>query len=88
MPNTSAIDTNVLITILRLIAAVWAVIPSNTRLRFRLRMSWVDWGIAMSVFLIIHYLVFEPFFRSVGLFYSFGPWRWGTGINGTSFAWL
>ena len=77
MPNTSAIDTSVLITILGLIAAVWAVVPSNTRLRFRLSMSWVDWGIAVSVFLIIHYLVFEPFFRSVGLFYTFGSWRWG-----------
>ncbi|WP_150636721.1 hypothetical protein [Pseudomonas fluorescens] len=31
----------------------------------------------MSVFVIIHYLVFEPFFRSVGLYYSFGPWRGG-----------
>jgi hypothetical protein len=40
-------------------------------------MSWVDWVIAMSVFVIIHYLVFEPFFRSVGLYYSFGPWRGG-----------
>lgn len=77
MPNTSAIDTSVLITILGLIAAVWAVVPSNTRLRFRLSMSWVDWVIAISVFLIIHYLVFEPFFRSVGLYYSFGPWRGG-----------
>ncbi|WP_416739224.1 hypothetical protein ACM1ZW_20760 [Pseudomonas sp. NFX71] len=77
MPNITAIDTSVLITILGLIAAVWAVVPSNTRLRFRLSMSWFDWVIAIGVFLVIHYLVFEQFFRSVGLFYSFGPWRWG-----------
>ncbi|AZD54282.1 hypothetical protein C4K19_2495 [Pseudomonas chlororaphis subsp. aurantiaca] len=77
MPNNTAIDTSVLITILGLIAAVWAVVPSNTRLRFRLSMSWSDWIIAISVFLVIHYLIFENFFRSIGLYYSFGPWKWG-----------
>lgn len=77
MPNTPAIDTSVLITILGLIAAVWAVVPSNTRLRFRLGMSWFDWCVAIGVLLLIHYLVFEQAFRSVGLYYSFGPWKWG-----------
>lgn len=77
MPNTPAIDTSVLITILGLIAAVWAVVPSSTRLRFRLGMSWFDWCIAIGVLLLIHYLVFEQAFRSVGLYYSFGPWKWG-----------
>ncbi|MFL9674540.1 hypothetical protein [Pseudomonas sp. 2822-17] len=77
MPNTLAIDTSVLITILGLIAAVWAVVPSSTRLRFRLGMSWFDWCIAIGVLLLVHYLVFEQAFRSVGLYYSFGPWKWG-----------
>lgn len=77
MPNTPAIDTTVLITILGLIAAVWAIVPANTRLRFRLGMSWVDWCVAIGVFLVIHYLVFEQFFRSIGLYYTLGPWRWG-----------
>lgn len=77
MPNTSAIDTSVLITILGLMAAVWAVVPASNRLRFRLSMSWFDWGTAIGAFLVIHYLVFEQFLRSVGLYYSFGPWRWG-----------
>jgi hypothetical protein len=77
MPNNPAIDTTVLITILGLIAAVWAVVPTSTRLRFRLGMSWVDWCVAIGVFLVVHYLVFEAFFRSVGLYYSFGPWKWG-----------
>ena len=77
MPNNPAIDTTVLITILGLIAAVWAVVPASTRLRFRLGMSWVDWCVAIGVFLVVHYLVFEAFFRSVGLYYSFGPWKWG-----------
>lgn len=77
MPNNPAIDTTVLITILGLIAAVWAVVPASTRLRFRLGMSWVDWCVAIGIFLVVHYLVFEAFFRSVGLYYSFGPWKWG-----------
>lgn len=77
MPNNPTIDTTVLITILGLIAAVWAVVPANTRLRFRLGMSWIDWSVAVGVFLVIHYLVFEQFFRSVGAYYSLGPWRWG-----------
>jgi hypothetical protein len=77
MPNHTAIDTSVLITILGLIAAVWAIVPSNTRLRFRLCMSWFDWGIAIGVLLLIHYLVFELFFRSIGIYYTFGPWKWG-----------
>lgn len=81
MPNPPAIDTGVLITILGLIAAVWAVVPSNTRLRFRLGMSWFDWCIAIGVFLLIHYLVFEQLFRSFGLYYSFGPWKWGFDKN-------
>lgn len=77
MPNNPAIDTTVLITILGLIAAVWAVVPANTRLRFRLGMSWIDWCVAIGVFLVVHYLIFEQSFRSVGLYYSFGPWKWG-----------
>ncbi|MDR6915105.1 hypothetical protein J2X66_001970 [Pseudomonas sp. 3296] len=77
MPNNSAIDTSVLITILGLMAAVWAVVPASNRLRFRLSMSWFDWGVAIGAFLLIHYLVFEQFLRSIGLYYSFGPWKWG-----------
>lgn len=77
MPNDTSIDTSSLLTILGLIAAVWAIVPTATRLRFRLSVTWFDWLIVVGVFLAVHYLVFEPALRSVGLYYSFGPWKWG-----------
>lgn len=77
MTNDIAIDTSSLLTILGVIAAVWAIIPANNRLRFRLSVTWFDWLIVIAVFLIAHYLVFEIALRAVGLYYSFGPWKWG-----------
>ena len=72
-----ALDTSSLLTILGVVAAVWAIIPANSRLRFRLSVTWFDWLIVIMVFLIAHYLVFERALRVVGLYYSFGPWKWG-----------
>lgn len=77
MPNGTSIDTSSLLTILGLIAAVWAIVPAATRLRFRLSVTWFDWFIVVGVFLTVHYLVFESALRSVGLYHSFGPWKWG-----------
>ena len=77
MPNETSIDTGSLLTILGLIAAVWAIVPATTRLRFRLSVTWFDWFIVVGVFLVVHYLVFEPALRSVGMYHSFGPWKWG-----------
>lgn len=77
MPNGATIDTSGLLTIMGLIAAVWAVVPAATRLRFRLSVTWIDWTIVIGVFLTIHYLVFEPVFRALGLYRCVGPWKWG-----------
>ncbi|WP_296890704.1 hypothetical protein [Thiobacillus sp.] len=77
MTNDIAIDTSSLLTILGVIAAVWAIIPANNRLRFRLSVTWLDWLIVIVVFLIAHYLVFKRALDAVGLYYSFGPWKWG-----------
>lgn len=77
MTNDIAIDTSSLLTILGVVAAVWAIIPTNNRLRFRLSVTWIDWLIVIAVFLIAHYLVFEKTLRALGLYYSFGPWKWG-----------
>ncbi|MBZ0094751.1 MAG: hypothetical protein K8H75_05115 [Sulfuricella sp.] len=75
--NDIAIDTSSLLTILGLVAAVWAIIPANNRLRFRLSITWIDWLIVIAVFLIVHYLVFERALRAVGLYYTLAPWKWG-----------
>lgn len=77
MTATAPIDTTSLLTILGVIAAVWALISPTNRLRLRFCMTWWDWGIGSLVFLIIHYLVFAPTFQSLGLYYSLGPWKWG-----------
>lgn len=77
MPSEIPIDTSSLLTILGLIAAVWAIIPTAARLQFKLSVTWFDWLVVISVFLASHYLVFEQSLRSIGLYYSFGPWRWG-----------
>lgn len=77
MTNDSPIDTSSLLTILGVIAAAWTIIPANNRLRFRLSVTWFDWLIVITVFLAVHYLVFERAFRAVGLYYIFGPWKWG-----------
>lgn len=77
MPNETSIDTSSLLTILGLVAAVWAIVPAATRLRFRLSITWFDWLIVVGVFLVVHYLAFESAFRSVGLYHNFGAWKWG-----------
>ena len=78
-----AIDTSGLLTILALAAAVWAVVPGATKLRFRLSMTPWDWLVIVGLVGLVHYLVFETILRSVGLYYSLGPWRWGFDKNST-----
>ena len=71
------IDTTSLLTILGVIAAVWALITPNARLRLRFCLAWWDWVIVGFAFLLSNYLVFSPALKSLGLYFSFGPWKWG-----------
>jgi hypothetical protein len=73
---SAATDTAGLLTILALVAAVWALVPSTARLNFRLRLGRLDWTIIFGGILIVHYLVFEGVLRAAGLYYSFGPWKY------------
>ncbi|MFG6464017.1 hypothetical protein ACG04Q_20765 [Roseateles sp. DXS20W] len=66
-----------MLTMLGLIAAVWALLPNNARLGFRLRLTWVDWCVISGVLLTIHAFYFEPVLRDVGVFPVLGPWKWG-----------
>lgn len=81
MPNAAPIDTSGLLTILGLVAAVWALVPASARLQFRLSVTWIDWTVVAGVVLTTHYLVFEPVFRAAGVFYTLGNWRWGLDRN-------
>ena len=86
MTPSIQIDTTSLLTILGVIAAVWALISPTDRLRLRFSMTWWDWGIACVLFALIHYLTFAQALESVGLYYALGPWRWG--MDSTSAVYL
>lgn len=82
--NSAGIDTSALLTMLGLIAAVWAIVPSSARLGFRLSLSWFDWLVIWVVLLIIHGLFFEPVLTTLG-FPTFGPWLWGFDKSATQY---
>ena len=77
--NPAGIDTSALLTMLGLIAAVWAVVPSTARLSFRLSLNWFDWLVIWAALLIIHGFFFEPVLTTLG-FPTFGPWLWGLSL--------
>ena len=82
--NPAGIDTSALLTMLGLIAAVWAVVPSTARLSFRLSLNWFDWMVIWAALLIIHGFFFEPVLFALG-FPTFGPWLWGFDKSATQY---
>jgi hypothetical protein len=82
--NPAGIDTSALLTMLGLIAAVWALVPSTARLSFRLSLSWFDWLVIWAALLIIHGFFFEPVLTTLG-FPNFGPWLWGFDKSATQY---
>lgn len=82
--NPAGIDTSALLTMLGLMAAVWAVVPSTTRLSFRLSLNLFDWLVIWAALLIIHGFFFEPVLTSLG-FPTFGPWLWGFDKSATQY---
>ncbi|MDG0385642.1 hypothetical protein MXT40_28195, partial [Klebsiella pneumoniae] len=57
MTPPDKIDTTSLLTILGVIAAVWALITPNARLRLRFCLAWWDWAIIVTSFILSNYLV-------------------------------
>ena len=78
------IDTSALVTMLGLIAAVWAVVPNTARLSFRLSLNWFDWLIIWATLLIIHGFFFESVLTTFG-FPTIGPWLWGFNKSTTQY---
>jgi hypothetical protein len=78
----STMDTTTLLTMLGIVAAVWAVVPATVRLGFRLSFSWWDLWLILLVVVVIHILVFENVFRTLDIYPSLGPWNWGFDKNG------
>jgi hypothetical protein len=82
--NPAGIDTSSLLTMLGLIAAVWALVPSTSRLSFRLGLNWLDWAAIWVALIIIHGLFFEPVLIALG-FPILGPWLWGFDKSATQY---
>jgi len=78
------IDTSALLTMMSLIAAVWSVVPSATKLSFRLSLNWFDWLVMWAVLVIIHCFFFESVLATFGL-PTFGPWLWGFDKSSTQY---
>ncbi|CCF97137.1 hypothetical protein B7R77_08775 [Ralstonia solanacearum K60] len=83
--NPAGIDTSALLTMLGLIAAVWAVVPSTARLSFRLSLNWFDWLVIWAALLIIHCFFFEPVLKALGV-PTLGQWRWGFDKSATQYS--
>lgn len=83
--NGFGIDTSALLTMLGLIAAVWALVPSTARLSFQLSLSRLDWTIIGGTLFAIHALYFEPVLRDLGIYWVIGPWRWGFDKGGAQY---
>ena len=86
MTALAEIDTTNLLTVLGVVAAVGALISPTSKLQLRFCLTWLDWTIGVAVLLLIHYVVFAPVLRELGLYYSLGPWRWG--LNSSSAVYL
>jgi hypothetical protein len=80
--GSPGIDTTSLLTILGVIAAVWALVPPTSRLSFRLSLSWFDWIVVLSILLTVHALIFEDVLRALRMYPVLGPWKWGFDKNG------
>ncbi len=83
MTAPSQIDTTSLLTILGVIAAVWALISPTSRLRLRFCMAWWDWCIGGVVFLTHSLFSVCSCLEKLGPNYSPRPWKWG--LNSSSY---
>lgn len=59
MNSPVSVDTSSLLTMLGLLAAVWAVIPVNSKLGFRLSLWWFERIFIVAMLAVIHLVVFE-----------------------------
>lgn len=60
-----------------LLISIYAIVPRDRRLSFIIKFGILDWLIILTSLLLIHYLQFYDFFRSVNLTPKLGLRRWG-----------
>jgi hypothetical protein len=63
-------NTESLLTLLGLLAALYSILPTEQKLDLRLRLRLLDWSLAVSSLVIVHYIAFVDAPR-------LGPWLWG-----------
>jgi len=70
-------DLNGLLTVIGLLVAVYAILPRERRLDLKLRFSRLDGIVTLVGLGVIHYQLFLPNLKQLGLGYTFGPYKYG-----------
>jgi hypothetical protein len=64
-------------TLLGVVVAVYALLSPERRRDLLVRLGWLDWAIIAIALLLIHYILFYPILKSIGVAPYLGTWRWG-----------
>lgn len=70
---------------LGLIVAIYAIIPRESKLDLRVRISTADKIVVFISLIIVHYIMFYPILNNMGLKVNFGPWLWGFDQKNTTY---
>jgi len=71
------LDPSGILTVLGLAVAVYAIIPREKRLDLGLRISTTDWLVIGSTLVVVHYIIYFPVLKEMGLAFDLGCWRYG-----------
>jgi hypothetical protein len=74
-----------LLTLLGLLVAAYAVLPSERRLDLKLRLTTLDWVVAGAALILIHCIQFYPTLLRLRLVPRLGPWPWGLTSENASY---
>ena len=74
-----------LLALAGLVVAIYALLPEYRRLDLKLRMTRLDWAVAVSALALVHYLQFYEAMQSLGLTPSLGLRRWGVYPSNASY---
>ncbi len=77
-----------LLTFAGLVIAAYAIVPAPRWMAFRLHWAIWDWLIIVFAVGTTHYLLFYPFFVSLGLGAGIGLSRYGVTPGGASYSWM
>ena len=67
----------ILLTMLGIVLAIFAIVPRDRLLHWRLRITTGTVATILIAVLLLHYITYAPVFEGVGFFPNLGPYRWG-----------